>query len=67
MGIVRLKDAEGLIQGPSTRTTQRTVKIKQKSIKLRGKTIYRTLPPKEHLLKIGLRGIPIYESCLEKN
>lgn len=43
--LTALKEAEGLIQGPSARATQGTVKIKQKRVTVRGWTIYKALSP----------------------
>jgi hypothetical protein len=46
-----------------------SVKIKQRPIKMGGRTIYRTLSPKrkEHLFKLALTDDPTCERCLGKD
>jgi hypothetical protein len=44
-----------------------SVEIKQRPIKMGGRTTYWTLPPKRHLFKLGLTDNPTCERCLEED
>jgi hypothetical protein len=48
-----LKQAKGLISGPSARRTKDLLKL-NRPIKMGGRTIYRTLSPKRAPFKIGI-------------
>jgi hypothetical protein len=44
-----------------------SVSIKQRPIKMDGRTIHKTLSPKGHLFKLGLTDDPTCERCLEED
>jgi hypothetical protein len=48
-----LREAKGLIQGPSARRTMDLLKVKQRLVKMGGRTTYRTLSPKRAPFQIG--------------
>jgi hypothetical protein len=50
---IGLNQVKGLASGPSARRKEGSVEIKQRPIKMGGRTLYRTLSPKRAPFKIG--------------